>query len=73
MSKNPKKSNFRAPQTVEMAVFEASKWPKLISCKIFVAQKSWHFHIVDFQLGCPGLCVQQPKIVPLNPPNWLSK
>ena len=31
---------------VKMTVFGASKWPKLISRKIWVAEKSWKFHIV---------------------------
>ena len=58
MSKNPKKSNFRAPQTVEMAVFEASKWPK-ISLKIWESGKSWNFYILYSQLGCPGLYISK--------------
>ena len=32
-----------------------SKWPKLISRNIWVAEKSWNFHIVYSQLGCPCL------------------
>ena len=42
-------------QMVQMAVFRASKWPKLISRKIWVAEKSWNFHIVYSQLGYPGM------------------
>ena len=37
---------FRAAQMAKMAVFFVSKWPKLILCKIWVAEKSWNFHIV---------------------------
>ena len=55
MSKVPKNSKFRAAQMVNMAVFGASKLPKLNSCKIWVAEKSWNFHIVYSQLGCPSL------------------
>ena len=40
---------------VKMTVFVTSKWPKLISRKIWVAEKPWNFHIVYSQLGCPGL------------------
>ena len=43
---------FRAAQTVKMAVFGASKRPKLISRKIWV---SWNFHSAYSQFGCPGL------------------
>ena len=35
--------------------FVASKWPELILRKIWVAEKSWNFHIVYSQLSCPGL------------------
>jgi len=35
MSKVAKNSKFRAAQMVQMAVFGASKWPKLISRKIW--------------------------------------
>ena len=38
-----------------MAIFGTSIWPKLISRKIWVAEKSWNFHIVCSQLGCSGL------------------
>ena len=40
---------------VKMAVYGASKWSKLISHKIWEAEKSWIFNIVYSQLGCPGL------------------
>ena len=52
MSENLK---FRAAQMVKFTDFGASKWPKLISLKIWVAEKSCNFHIVYSQLGCPGL------------------
>ena len=56
MSKISKNAKFRAVHMVKMAVFAASKWPKLFSHKIWVAKKSWHFHIVVYsQLGNPGL------------------
>ena len=42
---------------LKMSVFGASKWPKLILRKIWVAENSWNFHIVSSQLGCPGLSV----------------
>ena len=37
----------------------ASKWPKLISHKIWPAEKSWNFRIVYSQLGCPGLYIHR--------------
>ena len=40
---------------VKVAAFAASKWSKLISRKIWVAEKSWNFHIEYCPLGCPGL------------------
>ena len=46
-----KNSKFRAAQMVKMAGFGASKWPKLISHKIRVAEKSWNFNIMYFRLG----------------------
>ena len=47
-------------QMVKMAVFGAWKWPKLISRKFWLAEKSWNFHIVYSQiLGCPGLYLQK--------------
>ena len=55
MSIASKNAKFRAAQKVKMAFFGTSKWPKLISRKIWVAEKSWNFHIVFSQLGCPGL------------------
>ena len=55
MSKVPRNSKLRVAQMVKMAVFGASKWPKLVSRKIWVAELSWNFHIVYPQLGCPGL------------------
>ena len=51
----PYTCKIRTAQTVKMAAFWASKWPKLISCKIWVAEKSWNFQIQYSQLGCPGL------------------
>ena len=42
MSKIFKKSKFRVAQIVKMAVFGASKWPKLDSRKVWVAAKSWN-------------------------------
>ena len=51
----PKMQKLRAPQEGKMAVLGASKWSKLISRKICVVEKSWNFHIVYSQLGCPGL------------------
>ena len=33
---------------VKMAVIKASKWPKLISREIWVAENSWNFHTVNF-------------------------
>ena len=41
-----KKSNFRAPQFVEMADFETLDSPILIWCKIWVTEKSCNFHTV---------------------------
>ena len=38
-----------------MAGFGALIWPKLISRKTWDAEKSWIFHVVYFQFGCPGL------------------
>ena len=46
---------YKIAQMVKMAVFGASKWPKVTSRKIWVEEKSWNFHIVYSQLGCPGL------------------
>ena len=45
----------RAVQMVKMAISGASKWQKLISRKIWVAEKSWNFHIGYSQLGFPSL------------------
>ena len=45
-----KKSHFKmskAAQMVQITVFGASTWPELISRKIWVAEKSCHFHIVS--------------------------
>ena len=50
-----KNSNLRTAQIVKMAVFGAPKWPKLILHEIWVSEKSRNFHIVNSQLGCPGL------------------
>ena len=55
VSKLPKNAKFRAAQMVKMALFGAFKHPKKISRKIRVVEKSWNFHIVYSQLGCPGL------------------
>ena len=53
---------------VKIAVFGASKWPKLIWRKIWVAGKSWNFHIEYSQLCCPGLYSRfSISEVPLNP------
>ena len=38
-----------------MAVLGASKWPKLISRKIWVGENSWNFYTVYSQLVYPGL------------------
>ena len=54
-SKISKNLRFRAAQMFKMAVFVCSTWPKLISRKIWVTEKSWSLHIVYSQLGCPGL------------------
>ena len=56
MSKISKYSKFRAAQMVKMA-----KCPKLIWCKIWVAEKSWYLHILYSHLGSPGLYLR-PKI-----------
>ena len=55
MSKVPKNSKFWAAQMVIKAVFGASKWPKLISRKTWVSDKSWNFLIVQLhsQLDWP--------------------
>ena len=52
-----KNSKFRTAQMVKMAVFGASKWPTLISRKIWVAEKSINFYIEHTQLCCPGLYI----------------
>ena len=49
MSKVPKNSKFRADQIVKMAVLGASKRPKMILLKIWVAEKSWNFHLLQSQ------------------------
>ena len=61
MSKYLKNSNFRAVRMVKRVVFRGSKWSKSISHKIWVAEKSWNFHIVhsQTQLGCPGLYIHK--------------
>ena len=60
--KNIQKFKFRAGHMVKIAVFGASKWQKLSSHKIWVAEKSWNFHIVYSKLGLPGLYVlENPK------------
>ena len=46
MPKISKNSICRAEQMVKMAVFEASKWPELVSRKIHVSKKVWSFHTV---------------------------
>ena len=49
MLENVKNSQkFNKLQMVRIAVFGASKLPKLISRKIYVAEKSWIIHIVDY-------------------------
>ena len=55
MSKVFKNPKFRGVQLVRIDSFGASKCPKLISRKIWVTEKSWNFHILYSQLGCPGL------------------
>ena len=50
-------SKFRVAHMVKMEVFGVSKWPKLISRGIWVAEISWNFHIVSSQLGCQGLYI----------------
>ena len=53
--KSFKNSKFRAGQMIKMTVFWAAKWPKLISRKMWVAEKSCNFHIVNSHLSCLGL------------------
>ena len=45
-----------------MAIFEASKRPKIILSKIWSAEKSWIFYIMYSQLHCPGLYISRPKV-----------
>ena len=66
MSKSSQKLIFRSAQMVKMAVFWASKWPRLISCKIWSTEKSCNFHIGYSQLGSPCLYSNYKWIYPLN-------
>ena len=50
MSKIAKKSKFIAAKMVKMAIFGTSKWPKLISRKIWQTEKYSNFHTVQFSL-----------------------
>ena len=50
-----KNSKFRYSEIENMVVLGASKWHKLVSHKIWIAEISWIFQIVYSQLGCPGL------------------
>ena len=52
MSKAPKNAKFRAAQKGKTAVYKASQWAKLISSKIYVAEKTWNFCLVYSQLDC---------------------
>ena len=51
MSKVYKNSNFGAAQMVKMVGFGPQKLPKLILCKIWLAEKSLNFHIAYSQLS----------------------
>ena len=53
--KNSQIFKIQSCSKVKMSVFGSSKWPKLISRKIWVTEKSWNFHIEYSQLGCPGV------------------
>ena len=53
LSKCPNNSKFRAAQMVKSVVFGASKWPKLISRKIWVAEKILKFSHSVFPIRLP--------------------
>ena len=50
MSKIARKTKFIAAKMVKMAIFGTSKWPKLISRKIWLTEKYSNFHTVQFSL-----------------------
>ena len=58
MSKIPKNSKFKIAQMVKMAVFGASKWPKLISRKVWMAKNS---EISTIPIRLPGLYLTQQQ------------
>ena len=49
-----------------MAIFGSTKWPKLISRKIWVAENSSNFHIMYSQSGSPGLYGNVKIFLPCN-------
>ena len=48
ISKTSILSKISAAQMVKISICRASKWPNLISCKIWVAEKFWYLHTVFF-------------------------